>query len=99
MNRTNNDSQESRPWYGRLSDYEGPKVPVQVRNDYQRLAQLPEPLVRLAWEAYFRRHKSQTFERLHERGGFGLMEIVALLADNAEFWKRRAQNYEEPGRE
>lgn len=42
---------------------------------------IPEPIARLVYEEY---HYDQTFERLHERGGFSAAECIAALADIIE---------------
>ena len=42
--------------------------------------QLPEAILRRAHEEYAKHH-DQTFERIQERGGFGLIEVIGLLAD------------------
>lgn len=43
--------------------------------------QLPEAILRRAHEEYAKQHPGQTYERIQERGGFGLTEIISLLAD------------------
>lgn len=43
--------------------------------------QLDEEILRLAHREYVAQHNRQTFERLQERGGFSLIELVCLLAD------------------
>ena len=40
---------------------------------------VPEAVARAAYEVYHHMHSSQSFERLHERGGFGVGELVAFL--------------------
>lgn len=45
---------------------------------------LPLELLRIAGDEYEAQGYSQTFERLQERGGFGILELIALLADAAE---------------
>ena len=55
-------------------------VPAQIADSYSRSAgRLPEPVARMAYEVYTSLWPGQTFERLHERGGFGVAEIVGLL--------------------
>jgi len=53
---------------------------------------IPEPIARLAHDEYARIYGAdyQTFERLHERGGFGVGEVIALLADALE--RERAEH-------
>ena len=42
--------------------------------------QVPEAVARLAYVEYARAgHGSQSFERLHERGGFSWAELIACL--------------------
>ena len=77
-----------------MSDTTEPKtVPAQISDPYNRKSgRLPEPVARMAYEVYTHLWPDQTFDRLHERGGFGVGEIVAMLyAHNfpkAE-WRRR----------
>ena len=40
---------------------------------------IPEAVARLAFEEYHKRWPDQSFERLHQRGGFGWEEIIAGL--------------------
>jgi hypothetical protein len=59
----------------------GPQVPIQS----DHLTRIPEPVARLAYEQYaYEYGTDQSFERLHERGGFGTGEALALLADLIE---------------
>lgn len=47
--------------------------------------QIPDSILKLAYEEYHRQHRNgQSFERIQERGGFSLLEIVSLLADKIE---------------
>lgn len=58
-----------------------PRVPLQEGHG----GTIPEGVARLAYEQYAHRFgTSQSFERLHERGGFGTLEIIGLLADLVE---------------
>lgn len=41
--------------------------------------QVPESVARLAYEIYAIRHGNQSFERLHERGGFDWAELIGCL--------------------
>lgn len=73
-------------WTMRLNSWQGKRVPVQRLHgrDSQALT-IPEPIARLAYEEYAAQFgRSQSFERLHERGGFGTMELICLLADLVE---------------
>jgi hypothetical protein len=77
-----------RRWYGMLSSFKGPTARVQIESPLverygQRSTTLPEPIVRMAADEY-NRHYDQSYERLQERGGLGVLEIVALLADRCE---------------
>ena len=61
------------------------RVPMQVKLERGRLPTLPEPIARLVYEQYaYQFGTEQSFERLHERGGFGHREVIALLADLIE---------------
>ena len=47
---------------------------------HRQRTQIPETVARLAYETYAGRFgSSQSFERLHERGGFGWEELIAGL--------------------
>ena len=65
-------------WYGHIYDHDGPMGIVQSRGEPIRL---PEAILRRAHEEYANQHRTQTYERIQERGGFGLTEIIGLLAD------------------
>jgi hypothetical protein len=55
------------------------------RSDGERRGTIPEGIARLAYEQYsFLYGTSQSFERMNERGGFGTLEIIGLLADLVE---------------
>ncbi len=79
-------------WYGGLMRWTGPKGVVQIESDVRTAVlprggerfRLPEPVLRLAQEEYDRQHPGQPYERMQERGGLGLLEIVGLLADLIE---------------
>ena len=50
-----------------------------------RGCRVPARIARLAYEEYAHRYgRGQSFERLHERGGFGTEELISLLADLVE---------------
>lgn len=72
-----------RRWYGGRDFNGGPQVPCQWQSGSVGRTSVPEPIARLAHEEYARHH-GQTFERLHERGGFSPGEIMMLLADALE---------------
>lgn len=77
-----------RRWYGFLHSHDGPTGRVQVEariREHQRTPlRLPEHVLRLAQAEYDRQHPGQPYERMQERGGLGLLEVIALLADTAE---------------
>lgn len=61
------------------------RVPVQGRVCGSTRPTIPEGVARLAYEEYAHNYgTSQSFERLHERGGFGTDELIGLLADPIE---------------
>lgn len=63
------------------------------RQDHSRRPRLPEEIARLAYEEYANQgHGGQSFDRLHERGGFGVTEVICLLADLVE--RERASHHE-----
>lgn len=45
---------------------------------------IPESIQRLAHAEYERQHSGQDYERMQERGGLSVLEIVRLLADHVE---------------
>lgn len=45
---------------------------------------IPESVQRLAHAEYERQHSGQDYERMQERGGLSVLEIVRLLADYVE---------------
>lgn len=64
------------PVQGQSTDLDGWKI---VPGEPSTKA--PEWLLRLAYRDYAARYgTSQSFERLHERGGFGRLELLAHLA-------------------
>lgn len=61
------------------------RVPLQLRINPHESPTIPEPIARLAYEEYSRRMGTdQSFERIHQRGGFGYTEVISLLADLIE---------------
>ena len=72
----------TRRWYGHVLDHDGPTGVVQTDTPTRQfpVLRLPEAILRRAHEEYAKHH-DQTFERIQERGGFGLTEIIELLAD------------------
>lgn len=54
---------------------------VPFQGGHSTITGIPEPIARLIYEEY---GNDQTFDRLHERGGFGTGEAIAALADIIE---------------
>lgn len=77
-----------RRWYGNLTRWTGPAGKVQVgaelRSYPPKPLRLPEPVLRLAQDEYDRQFPGQPYERMQERGGLGVLEIIGLLADSLE---------------
>lgn len=81
-------------WYGGLAHHDGPTGRVQIetrvrdaawpRGDKNAPLMLPEHVLRLAQREYDERFPGQPYERMQERGGLGILEVVALLADYVE---------------
>lgn len=82
-------------WMGRIATSE-PRGPVQMEDflrDRQRRPTLPMGVLELAYEEYSHRYgTSQSFARMNERGGFGLLEVIGLLADLIERERARADS-------
>lgn len=77
-------------WFMGMAGYRGPVRPV-LRGGETRRTDMPEPIARLAYEEYANQgHGDQSFEHIHQRGGFSMGEYVALLADLVE--RERAKN-------
>jgi len=56
------------------------KHPIQVSRGYgQPRATLRSEITEMAFEVYTHLYRGQTLERLNERGGFGIGEVVAFL--------------------
>ncbi len=73
-----------RRWYGHVHDHDGPYgVVLQAPGE---ITQLPEEILRRAHEEYAKHH-TQSYERIQERGGFGLTEVIGLLADALDITK------------
>lgn len=69
-------------WSGCMSRWEE-RSPIQT--PIRRSHTIPEPVARLIYEQYaYENGTSQSFERLHQRGGFGMIEAIGLLADLIE---------------
>jgi hypothetical protein len=65
-----------------------PTVPVQIPVDWQRAHTrrvVDERYARAAYVEYAKQYgTAQSFERLHERGGFSATEIMGLLCDRID---------------
>lgn len=60
------------------------RMPVQDRSQ-RKIRSVPRALAEAAYEGYaFAGHSRQSFERLHERGGFGMWEVAYYLAQAVE---------------
>ena len=79
-------------WYGTLN-HALPRGVVQLESSLQDTIRcrdrsrftLPEGVLRLAHTEYEHQYgHQQDYERMQERGGLGVLEVVALLADLAE---------------
>ena len=55
-----------------------------VRRFQNRRPTLPESILRLAHAEYERQFSGQDYERMQERGGLSILEVVRLLADHCE---------------
>lgn len=51
---------------------------------------LPEEVLKLAHEEYALHH-NQSFEQIQLRGGFGVLEVIALLSDHVNRLKASSQ--------
>jgi hypothetical protein len=70
------------------------RVPIQVGVELGRdgRSTVPEPIARMAYAEYERQgHGSQSFDRLHERGGFGVVELMTLLCQRIAFIEARTK--------
>lgn len=80
-------------WYGNLTHWAGPTGVVQTGSVVRRERRdgplrLPEPVLRLAQHEYDVQFPGQPYERMQERGGLSLLEIIGLLADALERERR-----------
>lgn len=73
-------------WFMGAGHWNGPKGVTQVPLALKRVESVtvPEPILRLASAEYDRQFSGQPYERIQERGGFSLMEVINLLADALE---------------
>lgn len=78
-----------RKWYGSLQSGQ-PRGVVQTDGFERRLRRdprftMPEHVLRLAQTEYEMQYGTdQDYERMQERGGLSVLEVVALLADYVE---------------
>lgn len=56
-------------------------VPIQK---HTAPSQIPEDWAREIYEEYHTRFPGQSFERLHQRGGFGIEEALMLLVERCK---------------
>jgi hypothetical protein len=88
---------EKRPWrntftYGNEAGHELVRMlPPDKRDIF-----VPKEIAMKAYEMY---GNYQSFERLHERGGFSSGEIIALLMDKIEFLEEKLAKFERVGGE
>ena len=68
-------------YYRPFSITDGETVPMQTHGRIE--PRISADIARMAHDEYAK-HYDQTFERLHQRGGFGVEEIIALLATALE---------------
>lgn len=84
-------------WYGGLTHWKGEVGKVQIESQVRSAAdgrqplRLPEPVLHLAQAEYDRQLGGQPYERMQERGGLGVLEIVALMADRIEYLEREIE--------
>lgn len=74
----------SGKWYIAGTLDAGEQVPVQIDARLRKREgglTLPKDLVAIAGREYEKQGYSQTFERLCERGGLSILEIIQLMAD------------------
>lgn len=68
------------------------RVPVQVGTFHRPgvRTSVPTPIAEMAYAEYVRQYgNDQSFERLHQRGGFGVIELMALLCQRIVFLEAR----------
>lgn len=80
-------------WFGHLHEG-GARGVVQVDERLQERRHperftLPEEVLRLAQAEYDIQFPGQPYERMQERGGLSVLDIVGLLADHVERLKAR----------
>lgn len=66
------------------------RLPIQVGTVARE--GIPEPIARMVYDEYARQYgASQSFERLHQRGGFGVIEALHLLCQRIVFITERTK--------
>jgi hypothetical protein len=81
-----------RYWYGRMGAKPSGRAQVGRQLDRVRSIDLPEHVLRLAHTEYVNQYGSQQdYERMQERSGLSVLEVIGLLADLAE--RHGAQPY------
>lgn len=80
-----------RAWCGNVVTWPGARGVVQIGSplreavrDNRRSLALPEPILRLAQDEYDLQYSGQPYERMQERGGLSVYEVIGLLADALE---------------
>jgi len=73
-------------WYvsGRWAAADKGKVQVGSDLRSQTGVMMPEQILRRAHQEYALRFSGQDYERMQERGGLGVIELIMLLADALE---------------
>lgn len=74
-------------WAMGWTSWKGPTGVAQtsnIRRNHPESIRLPEPILRLAQEEYDRQFPGQPYERMQERGGLSVTEIITFLADLIE---------------
>lgn len=68
------------------------RMPVQVGTFHRPGVRttVPTPIAEMAYAEYARQYGTdQSFERLHQRGGFGVIELMTLLCQRIVFVEAR----------
>ena len=70
--------------YGAERDEPTGRVQVDQAFQYRDGIRLSEQILRLAHAEYEKQHPGQDYERMQQRGGLSVLEVVGLLADHVE---------------
>jgi hypothetical protein len=65
------------------------RVPCLISDSIFRSQGVPRLIAEAAFVEYDQRFGGQTFEQLHERGGFGTLEIMCLLYDRIKWLEQK----------